>query len=559
MKTKTFLLALLAQLFTLTASAYDAKVGSLYYNLDNTNRTAEVTHSSTYTGGITIPTNITYNNVNYRVTVIGYEAFENCTGLTSVSIPSSIKTIGAWAFSGCTQLTSITIPASVTEIHGKAFSGCTQLASITIPASVIYIDFDAFLDTPWYDTWYANQADGFCYINNVLYKYKGSMPHNYTVNVPDGTTCIGGRAFEGQTNLVSVVIPESCTYIGAHAFYQCSSLKSITWPSSLDLLGGAAFGYCSSLEHVDIPMCSSWGNIAMNRRQNGVVEASTVWHFVYCNNLVSATFAEGINSIPKGFFSICTNLNYVSLPSTITDIYHDAFSGCNNLTTVKIEKRVPITIDSEVFTNRFVSTLIVPEGCKAAYEAADYWQDFATIVEESAVPEADIQFYTTPLETKANTQVTLSVNLSNSVTVQGFSFDLALPEGVAFALDEDDIEMVTLSTERTTTRKTNVFDFYTNTDGSLHVEASSTRGYTLDGEDGEVVQVVVNIAKGTEDGDYPLTFSNITVTDGDGNDYHPEASTSTLTVLPKDPFDLNDDGEVDIADVTLLVNRIIGR
>ena len=163
------------------------------------------------------------------------------------------------------------------------------------------------------------------------------------------------------------------------------------------------------------------------------------------------------------------------------------------------------------------------------------------------------------MEAEANSQVTLSVKLSNSVAVQGFSFDLTLPEGVTFALDEDDIEMVTLSTERTTTRKTNVFDFYTNTDGSLHAEASSTRGYTLDGNDGEVMQVVVNVAKGTKDGDYPLTFRNITVTDGDGNDYHPATSTSTITILPKDPFDLNDDGEVDIADVTFLVNHILSR
>ena len=219
----------------------------------------------------------------------------------------------------------------------------------------------------------------------------------------------------------------------------------------------------------------------------------------------------------------------------------------------------PIAIDSELFTNRFLATLIVPEGCKAAYEAAEYWQDFQEIIEESPVPEADIQFYTAPLETKTNTQATLSVNLSNSVAVKGFSFDLVLPEGVTVARDEDDIEMVTLSTERTTTRKTNVFDFYTNADGSLHVEASSTRGYTLDGEDGEVVQVVLDIAKEMEDGDYPLTFRNMTVTDEEDNEYHPETSSSTLTILPNHPFDLNGDGEVNIADVTLLVNFILGR
>lgn len=217
-----------------------------------------------------------------------------------------------------------------------------------------------------------------------------------------------------------------------------------------------------------------------------------------CSSLTSAVFAEGTRVIPAHCFPECTNLTTVTIPSTVTSIASTAFYNCNNLSTVRVGIKNPITIDSEVFSNRFLATLYVPEGSKAAYEAAEYWQDFQEIVE---VAEADIQFYTAPLEAEANSQVTLSINLSNSVTVQGFSFDLALPEGVTFALDEDDIEMVTLSTERTTTRKTNVFDFYTNTDGSLHVEASSTRGYTLDG----------------------------------------------------------DDGEVDIADVTLLVNRIIGR
>ncbi|MFY9189560.1 MAG: S-layer homology domain-containing protein, partial [bacterium] len=70
------------------------------------------------------------------VTTIGDEAFYECTGLTSITIPNSVTSIGTDAFSGCTGLTSITIPNSVTSIGMDAFSGCTGLTSITIGANV---------------------------------------------------------------------------------------------------------------------------------------------------------------------------------------------------------------------------------------------------------------------------------------------------------------------------------------------------------------------------------------------------------------------------------------
>ena len=57
------------------------------------------------------------------VTAIGYSAFSNRTGLTSVTIPDSVKEIGHFAFSNCTGLTSVTIPDGVKEIGGSAFKG----------------------------------------------------------------------------------------------------------------------------------------------------------------------------------------------------------------------------------------------------------------------------------------------------------------------------------------------------------------------------------------------------------------------------------------------------
>ena len=133
MKTKLFtlLLAVAASVGTMFAWDYErVQIGDLYYNLDATNQTAEVTYKS-YTNyeynegwGITtanIPASVTYNSVSYSVTSIN-EAFCECTSLTYVTIPNSVTSIGDYAFCECTSLTSVTIPNSVTSIGDYAFA-----------------------------------------------------------------------------------------------------------------------------------------------------------------------------------------------------------------------------------------------------------------------------------------------------------------------------------------------------------------------------------------------------------------------------------------------------
>lgn len=86
-------------------------------------------------------------------------AFQDCTTLVSVEIPSSVRGIHYGAFYGCTGLTSVIIPEGVEEIYDCAFKGCTSLTSVTLPKSIKQVSFDAFDGCPCEDEFISNMPD----------------------------------------------------------------------------------------------------------------------------------------------------------------------------------------------------------------------------------------------------------------------------------------------------------------------------------------------------------------------------------------------------------------
>lgn len=227
----------------LPANAYDFYKDGFYYNIYG-ETSAMVTYDKvsdspvkTYSGDVIIPSSVTYNGKVYPVTVIGPHAFENCTDLTSVTIPESVTVIMDYAFRNCTSLTSITIHKSVTKIDHSAFERSSELQSITVAA-----------DNPCYTS-----LDGVLFNKDktTLLLYPEGKQGAYTI--PNHVKTIGRSAFSNCKKLTSVTIPNSVTEIGASAFMSCWGLTSVTIPNSVTEITGYSFWGCWKLVSVTIP------------------------------------------------------------------------------------------------------------------------------------------------------------------------------------------------------------------------------------------------------------------------------------------------------------------
>ena len=199
------MLVVLMLMTTSSAMAQEPKfevIDGFRYLLDSDTKTATLVPKTDgkYSGDIIIPEKVKGNDgVEYVVASLGASCFEGCTGLTSITIPSSVTSLGDYCFPGCSGLTSITIPSSVTSLGDGCFQDCSGLTSITIPSSV---------------------------------------------------TSLGGNCFWNCSGLTSITIPSSVTSLGDFCFQGCSGLISITIPSSVTSLGGNCFLNCQKLETV---------------------------------------------------------------------------------------------------------------------------------------------------------------------------------------------------------------------------------------------------------------------------------------------------------------------
>lgn len=214
--------------------------------------------------------------VEEGVTRICSRNFSDCSNLTEVILPRSLKTIAVAAFENCSSLNTINIPDTVGLIGYAAFIGTgiwnsqknapvyadkclvgyngkapnnteiivkdgtvlvandalysqTGITSIHLPNSIEVIDSSAFEKTAWYN----NQPTGLLYIDNCLIGIKGNISESF-VDIPSDTRLISGSCFYQNHSFKSIRLPKSIRNINDYAFSDCTNLTDVYFDGTIE-------------------------------------------------------------------------------------------------------------------------------------------------------------------------------------------------------------------------------------------------------------------------------------------------------------------------------------
>lgn len=251
MKKICFIIIIL--LLSKIAKSEIVEIDGICYNLISKANVAEVTKKTGfYNANITIPSYISYNNVEYKVNSINDEAFMYTT-IESIIIGNEVKSIGTFAFLGCTNLYSIEFGNKVEKIGQCVFEHCNNLKKIKIPNSVSSIDGAIFVDCTNLES-IVVESDNKVFDSrdncNAIIETEKNKLINGCKNtiIPSSIVSIGSSAFRNCNSLNSIEIPDNVVSIGGLAFYMCEKLSKVVIWGNVKEIGSAAFEGCTELK-----------------------------------------------------------------------------------------------------------------------------------------------------------------------------------------------------------------------------------------------------------------------------------------------------------------------
>ncbi len=465
-------------------------------------------------------------------------AFLYCNKLETVTLHEGLKYLGDGAFNGCTVLQGMTLPSTLTHIGTECFLGNTQMESIHIGAGVKELgeSFMAKTAITAIDLDAANPC--FKLVDGALYDTEGIMIYAIPMKglteyaIPEGTLGIYGGAFWGS-EVATVTLPESMRAVGDYAFCE-SALANINFPEGITYFGEQAFA-ATQLTEVVLP--------------------------------------ENAPYIQDGQFAGCSKLTKVTLPSSILQIYNHAFMNyqSKDLTIYALGSKAPEIMDYyEDYDDPFYNisgTLYVPKGAKASYQEAGYHYYF-TIVENdegTILPVA-----TTPADgdtiVTANGYVPMSVTLTFDEPVELLQENPLVHIRTNYLYNASDIQpddkwVATLSDDQKTLTLygadmdgfTCQFKAQEETDYYFSLPAGMVKNAAGD----ESEHIFIRFAY--EQGDAPQVPGDVNA-DGkvDIADVN-EVINAMLGKTSNDKADITGEGQVDISDVNAVINLMLGK
>lgn len=310
-----------------------------------------------------------------------------------------MKTISRWtAMALCLALLCAFLPQMSMTAHAASGGTCGENLTWTLDevSGVLTIEGSGAMDNyesdlaPWYD------------MRDFI----------TAVEISEGMTSIGARAFIHCSGITKVTIPDSVTVIGRFAFQDCDCLAAVTIPANVECIEDQAFSGCASLTEINVasenPNYSSRDGVLFNKSQSellqypggktgfyeipngvsaiadcafrsacltGVSFPETLteisWMaFGECKNLTEVQFSDSIEKIETYAFCACTALPRLAFPENLKTIGMGSFSGCSSLSEIVFPDNLRQISDYAFSGCPMLTTLRLPKNLKVVEMAA---------------------------------------------------------------------------------------------------------------------------------------------------------------------------------------------
>ena len=235
-------LILLSAMIAVAMSSWAAKVGDRFTS-GKYECVVETTTSASilkYTGSdasVMIPRSVSYNGENLDVLSIAPFAFSGNTTMTAVNFEKSIvESIHSKAFEGCSGLTSVDLPSTLKNFYDGAFYNSNNIATVTLSSTNSYYVV----------------KDGVLYSKNMYSLMWMPAAYNNTklqpeFVVPEQVNNIADYAFAGNPNVRRVFLRYGVNQVGKWSFSHCTNLSFVSLPASVKTIGDFAFYGCKNM------------------------------------------------------------------------------------------------------------------------------------------------------------------------------------------------------------------------------------------------------------------------------------------------------------------------
>lgn len=553
------------------------------------------------TTAYTIPETVDHDGVTYTVTAIGDKAFYECSSLKGdIDIPSTVTSLGRGAFYNCTSITRVTIPQGITVLPPNAFYGCSNMSSISLPEGLLgimdhalydlknlstltlpstiefigelaitgnismvvakmmnpcsltsrlfksstncqlYVPYgmrDAYINKGWTEELFTRVLElsdlYFTTTEGVKVRCYIKSEQDVTIlQLPDETPAID-IATEGPLTIPATFEYMGKTFnvveIGDDAFLGCKGLTAVTLPEGLKSVGKRAFWKCENLANVSLPTS---------------LEEIGSWAFRACN-LTSVWLRNGLKKV--GGYAFCENKNIttITLPETVESLAEGIFQETSLITVQAMGINPPKLNSQSVFITHSQSDnnviMTVPYATRQRYLDAGYTEStpgsigvVGRIVEEVAVPN----------------NVFLIQGKGASACVH---YQVNGLEGVQWLNDGYALQL-----------------YLRSDNGFAAINFLVEEGHSVKVlRNGQPIDGIYELGEGTIDYLDGWKAYKLTAVETDNDYWRMDGATNTWQVVVTDDAqqqqpttllgDVNEDGKVTVADVTTLVNIILGK